>query len=107
MNTALRKEHRNLASLLEGKPLLAQGSVFQIDPPEDAPRASTTYMWTRKVKGKTVTRGLRKDQYEALKAAIATNRSVEESLKRIRTISQNQIVPPLKKHPTTRRRTSS
>lgn len=92
-----RREYLRLAKQLEKLPLLAQGSVFQIDPPEDAPRASTRYMWTRKVKAKTVTRALNKEQYDQLKAAIEANRQVEAALKRMREISQELIVPPLSK----------
>ena len=88
-----RREYRRLAKQLEGVALLAQGSVFQIDPPPDAPRASTRYMWTRKVKAKTVTRALNKEQYEFLKEAIEANRRVESALKRMREISQQAIVP--------------
>jgi len=94
---AVRREYQRLAMRLEKLPLLAQGSVFQIDPPDDAPRASTRYMWTRKVKAKTVTKALSKEQYEQLKAAIEANRRVEAALKRMREISQAAIVSAPKK----------
>ncbi len=83
-----------MAKQLENLPLLAQGSVFQIEPPPEAPRASTRYAWTRKVKAKTVTRGLSKEEYKELKAAITANRKVESVLKRMREISQEAIVSP-------------
>ena len=63
--------YRQLGRQLHNLPLLAQGNVFAIDPPKNAPRASTHYKWTRKVKAKTVTEALSREQYEALCAAIA------------------------------------
>lgn len=96
---ASRREYQRLARELEALPLLAQGSVFKIEPPVDAPRASTRYMWTRKVKAKTVTRALSKEQYEQLKAAIEANRKVEAALTRMREISQQHIVPARAKEP--------
>jgi hypothetical protein len=92
-----RREYQRLAKQLENLPLLAQGSVFQIDPPADAPRASTRYAWTRKVKAKTVTRGLSKEEYVQLNAAIEANRKVESTLRRMREISQEAIVSPPRK----------
>jgi hypothetical protein len=97
LNAHARREYQRWAKRLEKLPLLAQGSVFQIDPPTDAPRASTRYMWTRKVKAKTVTKALSKEQYEQLKAAIKANRQVEAALKRMREISQAAIVSAPKK----------
>jgi len=94
-----RREYQRLAKQLENLPLLAQGSVFRIDPPPDAPRACTRYMWTRKVKAKTVTKGLSDKEYKELKAAIAANRKVESALKRLREISQEAIVSPRAKTP--------
>jgi hypothetical protein len=94
-----RREYQRLAKRLEALPLLAQGSVFKIEPPGDAPRASTRYMWTRKVKAKTVTKALNKEQYEQLKTAIEANRKVEAALKRMREISQEAIVYAPAKEP--------
>jgi hypothetical protein len=89
---ASRREYQRLARELEALPPLAQGSVFKIEPPDDAPRASTRYMWTRKVKAKTVTKALSKEQYEQLKAAIEANRKVEAALRRMREITHRAIV---------------
>ena len=97
LDARTRREYQQLAKQLENLPLLAQGSVFQIDPPEDAPRASTRYAWTRKVKAKTVTRGLSREEYKDLMAAIEANRKVESALKRMREISQEAIVSPPRK----------
>ncbi len=63
------KAYDELAKRLRSLPLLAQGNVFAIEPSPDSPRARTRYMWTRKVKAKTVTKALSHEQYEVLKAA--------------------------------------
>ena len=102
-----RREYQRLVKRLQALPLLAQGSVFKIEPPDDAPRASTRYMWTRKVKAKTVTKALSKEQYEQLKAAIEANRQVEAALKRMREISQEAIVYTPAKEPRKGRRKTS
>jgi hypothetical protein len=92
----LRKQLRNL-------PLLAQGNVFAIPPPQGAPRASTHYKWTRKVKAKTVTEALSKEQYEALKAAIEANKQVEQALRKMRQLTQDTILRNLPQSPGKRR----
>ena len=94
LNVSSWREYQRLTKQLEHLPLLAQGSVFQIDPLPDAPRATTRYMWTRKVKAKTVTKALSKEQYEQLKIALEANRKVESVLKRMREIGQEAIVSP-------------
>ena len=88
----LEAEYARLGGQLNKLPLLAQGSVFKIDPPEEAPRARTRYMWTRKVKGKTVTRGLDREQYIQMREAIKANHKVETVLARMREIAQNHVV---------------
>ena len=85
-------EYERLRKQLSSVALLAQGSVFQIDPPAAAPRANTRYMWTRKVKGTTVTKALDREQYVKLKQAIEANRKVEKLLTRMREIAQNCIL---------------
>jgi hypothetical protein len=107
LDARTRREYRRLCKQLENLPLLAQGSVFAIDPPEAAPRASRRYAWTRKVKAKTVTRGLTAEEYRQLKAAIDENRKVEAILKRLREISQDALVASKRKSPEKRGRKPS
>lgn len=102
-----RREYRRLCRQLESLPLLAQGSVFILDPPPDASRASTRYAWTRKVNAKTVTRGLTEAEYLQLKAAIEANRKVESILKRLRDIAQDALVAPKRNPPKKRARKPS
>jgi len=49
-------------------------------------------MWTRKVKGKTVTKALNREQYRLMKKAIKANRQLEDTLTRMREIVQEGIV---------------
>lgn len=59
------------------------------------------YQWTRKVKGRTVSVALSKEQFEALQEAIANWREVQEILQRMQVISRTVIFGTL---PDTRRR---
>jgi len=92
-------EYLELQKQLRSLPLLAQGSVFAIEPPPEAPRARTHYKWTRKIRGKTVSETLSKEQYKELQSAIAANRLVENTLKRMRKISQDSILNTLPDSP--------
>jgi cyclopropane fatty-acyl-phospholipid synthase-like methyltransferase len=63
------------------------------------------YQWTRKVKGKTVSVALSKEQYEWLRSAIAQWREVQATLKEMQRLSRQvlfQTVP----HPRRRKRLS-
>ena len=92
-------EYQKLQKQLRSLSLLAQGSVFAIEPHPDAPRAKTHYKWTRKIRGKTVSVTLGSEQYEALKDAIAANRRLEKVLARMRQISQDAILKTLPNSP--------
>ena len=49
------------------------------------------YQWTRKVKGKTVSVALSKDQYEWLKAAIANWRTLQTTLRQMQQLSRQVL----------------
>lgn len=49
------------------------------------------YQWTRKVKGKTVSVALSREQYEALQQAIANWREAQEILHRMQALSREVI----------------
>ena len=100
-------EYRRLQKQLRNVPLLAQGNVFAIEPHPKAPRASTHYKWTRKLKGKTVSETLSKEQFEAFEEAIEANRQVEETLRRMRQIAQQAILRALPDSPRKRARATS
>lgn len=59
------------------------------------------YQWTRKVKGKTVSVALSKEQYEWLRSAIANWRVVQATLKQMQRLSREVLFTTV---PGTRRR---
>jgi len=96
----LRGAYRRLEKLLAQQPWLVQGSVNVVAP--KTPGGNTTYTWTRKVRAKTVTVALSEAQAEAFRAAIAANRQVEETLARLREVSQTALlegVPGVSRRP--------
>jgi len=50
------------------------------------------YLWTRKVKGKTVTVSITHEQYRKISQAVATRRKVDKLLKAMQDISQKIIL---------------
>lgn len=87
------KTCRQFPSPLRDLSWIVRGSVVAIAPRTDF--ANTTYIWTRKVKAKTVTRALTQEQYEAFRAAIEANRKVEAVLKRMRQVSEKTLLNTL------------
>jgi Family of unknown function (DUF6788) len=61
------------------------------------------YQWTRKVKGKTVSVALSKEQYQALQRAIANWKETQAVLKRMQALSRDVIFNTLP-HPPRRKR---
>jgi cyclopropane fatty-acyl-phospholipid synthase-like methyltransferase len=61
------------------------------------------YQWTRKVRGKTVSVALSRDQYEWLRAAIANWRQVQSTLKEMQRLSREVLFTTIP-HPPRRKR---
>ncbi len=61
------------------------------------------YQWTRKVKAKTVSVALSKEQYEALAAAIENWREVKEILQEMQALSRQVIFQTLPNPPRRKR----
>lgn len=80
----LQSRYRSLAQQLGGFESISQGSVM--------PQPPRAWMWTRKVGGKTVTRGLSPEKAEKMKCAIASYRELVAILSEMREISQNLIL---------------
>jgi len=97
----LETRYRRLASKLGGFESLSQGSVM--------PQLPSAWIWTRKVQGKTVTRGLSGTQAEKMKQAIANHRALEGMIHEMREITQKLILqaPDTTGFPTTRKRPKS
>jgi hypothetical protein len=78
---------------------ISQGYVQDRGPGAGGP----CYQWTRKVKGKTVSVALSKEQYEWLVRAIAEWRQVQQSLKEMQRLSRQVLFATLP-HPHRRKR---
>src|ERR1700675_1702925 len=61
------------------------------------------YQWTRKVKGKTVSVALSREQYEGLRAAIANWRVVQATLREMQRLSRQMLFSTLPASPQTTR----
>lgn len=66
-------EYARLRARLAGVGWISEGYVQDRGPGAGGP----CYQWTRKVKGKTVSVALSREQYEALRSAIANWREVQ------------------------------
>lgn len=80
----LETRYRVLASRLGSFETLSQGSVMRQLP--------GAWRWTRKVRGKTVSRGLKQEQAERMKRAIANHRALEKMVVEMREITQQLIL---------------
>jgi hypothetical protein len=91
----LKQRYNALQSKLADLPWILQGTVVERPPPSDSTTARPTYMWTRKVRGKTVTVSLSRRQFQAFRQAIKANRQIEETLKAMRVLSQTALLNSL------------
>lgn len=80
----LQARYRALAKRLGKFESLSQGSVI--------PQPPSAWMWTRKVGGKTVSRGLSPEKAQQMKQAIANHRELEAIIAEMREITQNLIL---------------
>ena len=86
LNTA----YRALDRAVRRHPWLVQGSANVVAP--KSPGGNTTYTWTRKLRAKTVTVALSREQSAAFRQAIEANRRIEEALSRLREVSQTALL---------------
>ena len=78
---------RELAQQLAQLGLVSQGSVFARAPGQQGSR----YVWTRKVKAKTVTVALSEEQYHWLKQAVANQRKLTRIMAKMQKLSRRII----------------
>ena len=78
--TPYRQLQRQLARL----GYVSQGSVFERAPGQQGSR----YVWTRKVRAKTVTVALSREQYLWLKQAVANQRNLERIVEQMQKLSR-------------------
>ena len=94
---AWREHYARLHACLAAPGWISEGYVQDRGPGAGGP----CYQWTRKVKGKTVSVALSKEQYEWLAAAIANWRTVQTTLKAMQQLSRSVLLTTL---PDTQRR---
>lgn len=93
----LEAEYERLRARLADVGWISQGYVQDRGPGAGGP----CYQWTRKVKGKTVSVALSKEQFEALRQAIENWRQLQATLQQMQGLSRQLIFGTL---PDTHRR---
>jgi hypothetical protein len=83
----LQAEFARLRQRLARVGWISQGYVQDRGPGAGGP----CYQWTRKVKGKTVSVALSKEQFDALQEAIENWRQLQEILHRMQVLSRSMI----------------
>ena len=81
--TTYRQLQRQLARL----GFLSQGSVFERNPSQQGSR----YVWTRKVRGKTVTVALSEQQFHWLRQAVANQRELVKIVSQMQVLSRKAL----------------
>ena len=91
MSSRSDRLHKKLALLQNGLALtglLCHGTVLAVKKPRKTSKEPrTVYQWTRKVKQKTISVTLTKDQYEAFQAAVGRKRQLMERIRKIQNLS--------------------
>jgi hypothetical protein len=82
-----RAEYARLAQKLAQPGWISEGSVQNRGPSSDG----SHYPWTRKLRGKTVTVALSKEQYEWLKQAIDNWREMQKTIKEMQRLSRRVL----------------
>lgn len=80
----LKARYQLLSSKLANFESLSQGSVM--------PQPPSAWRWTRKVRGKTITRGLTHEKACKMKLAIANHRAMDKIIDEMREITQKLIL---------------
>lgn len=95
----LHTEYAQLQARLAKVGWLSQGYAQDRGPGAGGP----CYQWTRKVKAKTVSVALSREQYEALQQAITNWREVQAILRRMQVLSRQMIFETLPNPPRRKR----
>lgn len=97
--SAIKTQYAQLRHRLARAGWISQGCAQDRGPGAGGP----CYQWTRKVKGKTVSVALSKEQYEALQQAIENWRELQEILRRMQALSRQVIFETLPNPPRRKR----
>jgi virulence-associated protein VapD len=81
---SLPQRYRQLQQQLARLGYVSQGSVFQRAPGQQGSR----YVWTHKVRAKTVTVALSQEQYQWLRQAADNQRQLEKIVNQMQTLSR-------------------
>lgn len=95
----INTQYAHLRTRLARAGWISQGYVQDRGPGAGGP----CYQWTRKVKGKTVSVALSKEQYQALQQAIENWRELQEILRRMQALSRHVIFETLPNPPRRKR----
>ena len=96
---AWKREYARLRETLGRVGWISQGYVQDRGPGAGGP----CYQWTRKVRGKTVSVALSREQYEWLRAAIGQWRQVQATLRQMQQLSR-QVLFASVPHPPRRKK---
>jgi hypothetical protein len=92
-------QYARLARQLAGVGWISEGYAQDRGPGAGGP----CYQWTRKVRNKTVSVALSKEQYEWLRAAIQNWRNVQATLKEMQRLSRRVLFESVKNPPRRKR----
>ena len=92
-------EYARLAQTLTCQGWISEGYAQDRGPGAGGP----CYQWTRKVKNKTVSVVLSKEQYEWLKTAIQNWRAIQDTLKEMKRLSRRVLFETVKNPPRRKR----
>ena len=94
-----RAEYARLAQTLVDSGWISEGYAQDRGPGAGGP----CYQWTRKVRNKTVSVALSKEQYEWLKVAIENWRAMQATLKEMQRLSRRVLFETVKNPPRRKR----
>jgi hypothetical protein len=83
----VQRRYRQLCQQLAQTGWISEGYVQDRGPGAGGP----CYQWTRKVRAKTISVALSKEQYEWLKTAIANWRQMQETIKEMQKLSRQVL----------------
>lgn len=83
----LPASYRQLQRQLGQLGFLSKGSVFERKPSQQGSR----YVWTRKVRAKTVTVALSEEQFHWLRQAVANQRQLDRIVRQMQTLSHRTL----------------
>lgn len=83
----LPNSYRQLQRRLARLGFLSQGSVFERKPTQQGSR----YVWTRKIRGKTVTVALSQQQFHWLRQAVANQRELDRIVGQMQILSRETL----------------